>query len=70
MFLCVFIWWQDVMKDPCVAADGYSYDRKAIEMWLEENETSPMTNLPLPNKTLVSNYTLLSAIMEWKSKQT
>lgn len=55
------------MDDPCVAADGYTYDRKAIEIWLEENENSPMTNLPLPNKILIPNYTLLSAILGWKS---
>lgn len=55
------------MNDPCVAADGYSYDRKAIEKWLEENDKSPMTNLPLPHKNLIPNYTLLSAIKEWNS---
>ncbi|KAK6132118.1 hypothetical protein DH2020_034143 [Rehmannia glutinosa] len=64
-FMCPIL--KDVMKDPCVAADGYSYDRKAIEEWLEENDKSPVTNLPLLNKSLIPNYTLLSAIMEWKS---
>lgn len=58
---------QDVMKDPYVAVDGYTYDRRAIEKWLEGNDKSPMTNLPLPNKHLIPNYTLLSAIKEWKS---
>uniref|UniRef100_A0A6P3YXZ7 RING-type E3 ubiquitin transferase n=1 Tax=Ziziphus jujuba TaxID=326968 RepID=A0A6P3YXZ7_ZIZJJ len=66
-FICPIL--KDVMNDPYVAADGYTYDRKAIEFWLEENDTSPMTNLPLPNKNLLPNYTLLSAIMEWKSRQ-
>lgn len=55
------------MSDPCVAADGYSYDRRAIEAWLEENGKSPTTNFPLPHNNLIPNYTLLSAIMEWKS---
>lgn len=36
---------QDVTKDACVAADGYTNERKAIEKWLEENEKSPMANL-------------------------
>ncbi|KAF8008710.1 hypothetical protein BT93_K2384 [Corymbia citriodora subsp. variegata] len=58
---------QDVMNDPYVAADGYTFDRRAIEKWLEGNDKSPMTNLPLPNKHLIPNYTLLSAIKEWKS---
>ncbi|KAJ0909734.1 putative U box domain, Zinc finger, RING/FYVE/PHD-type [Helianthus annuus] len=58
---------KDVMVDPCVAADGYTYDRSAIEQWLEESDSSPMTNLPLTSRSLTPNYTLLSAIMEWKS---
>ncbi|CAI8595827.1 unnamed protein product [Vicia faba] len=66
-FICPIL--QDVMDDPCVAADGYTYDRKAIETWLEENEKSPMTNVALPHKFLIPNYTLLSAILEWKSKE-
>ena len=64
---CYLILLQDVMDDPCVAADGYTYDRRAIKQWLEENDTSPMTNMPLPHKNLIPNYTLLSAVVEWKS---
>ena len=60
---------QDVMHDPCVAADGYTYDRTAIEIWFQENDKSPMTNMTLPHKHLIPNFNLLSAIMEWKSKQ-
>ncbi|OVA04666.1 Protein kinase domain [Macleaya cordata] len=65
-FICPIL--KDVMENPCVAADGYTYDRKEIENWLKENEKSPMTNMPLPNKNLIPNYSLLAAIMEWKSK--
>ncbi|WJX89427.1 hypothetical protein P8452_71427 [Trifolium repens] len=60
---------EDVMDDPCVVADGYTYNRKAIEKWLEENDKSPMTNMALHHKFLIPNYTLLSAILEWKSKE-
>ncbi|XP_028096898.1 U-box domain-containing protein 52-like [Camellia sinensis] len=55
---------KDIMEEPCVAVDGYTYDRKAIQTWLEENDKSPMTNLPLPTRNLIPNYTLLSDIME------
>lgn len=55
------------MVDPCVATDGYTYDRRAIEQWFEESDSSPMTNLPFTDTSLTPNYTLLSAIMEWKS---
>ncbi|KAK6155935.1 hypothetical protein DH2020_010183 [Rehmannia glutinosa] len=64
-FTCPIL--NEVMTDPCVAADGYTYDRVAIEAWLNEKDTSPVTELPLPHKFLTPNYTLLSAIMEWKS---
>ncbi|KAL3521394.1 hypothetical protein ACH5RR_019543 [Cinchona calisaya] len=67
MFICPIL--KELMDDPCVAADGYTYDRKAIEEWLEKNDTSPMTNLQLPHKNLLPNYTLLSAIMEWKTRK-
>jgi hypothetical protein len=56
------------MIDPHVASDGYTYDRKAIELWLSTNDTSPMTNLRLPNKSLIPNHSLRSAIMDWRSK--
>ncbi|CAA0836685.1 U-box domain-containing protein 35 [Striga hermonthica] len=68
-FICPIV--KEVMADPCVAGDGYTYDRRAIETWLEEKDASPVTGLPLPHKYLTPNYTLLSAIIEWKSgKQT
>jgi hypothetical protein len=40
---------QDVMEDPVIAADGFTYDRKNIETWINQKETvgrpatSPMT---------------------------
>lgn len=57
------------MEDPCVAADGYTYERRAIDQWLRTNDKSPMTNALLPHKNLLANYNLLSAIMDWKSQQ-
>ncbi|KAJ1257888.1 hypothetical protein BS78_10G030600 [Paspalum vaginatum] len=65
-FICPIL--QEVMFDPYVASDGYTYDRKAIELWLSTNNTSPMTNLRLPNKCLIPNHSLRSAIMDWRSK--
>ncbi|CAF2071600.1 unnamed protein product [Brassica napus] len=65
-FLCPLL--KDVMNEPCVAADGYTYDRRAIEDWFEEHNTSPMTDSPLLSKNLLPNYTLYTAIMEWRSR--
>ena len=57
------------MNDPCVAADGYTYDRRTIEKWFQENDISPTTKLPLPDKNLIPNHGLLSSIMEWNSRK-
>ena len=51
----------EIMKDPVIAQDGYSYERDAIEEWIEKKGTSPMTNLPI-EKLLISNRQLKEAI--------
>nr|ABL85042.1 serine threonine kinase [Brachypodium sylvaticum] len=66
-FLCPIL--QEVMADPCVASDGYTYDRKAIEVWLGMNTKSPMTNLRLQSRSLIPNHSLRSAIMDWRTSR-
>lgn len=63
-FICPIL--QEVMDDPCVASDGYTYERKAIEKWYEQNDKSPLTNMNLQSKELILNQSLLSAIKKWK----
>jgi hypothetical protein len=46
------------MRDPVTAADGMSYERSAIEEWLAKKTTSPYTNEPLKNKSLLPNIAL------------
>ncbi|XP_013599109.1 PREDICTED: U-box domain-containing protein 51 isoform X1 [Brassica oleracea var. oleracea] len=58
---------KDVMENPCVASDGYTYEKRAIKEWLEKNHKSPMTDSPFPNQTLLPNHSLLFAIKEWRS---
>lgn len=65
-FFCPIL--KEVMEDPYVAADGFTYEYRAIKTWLESNNTSPMTNLILDHKHLISNHSLRSAILEWKPK--
>ncbi|XP_078169822.1 U-box domain-containing protein 57-like isoform X2 [Carex rostrata] len=63
-FMCPIF--QEVMKDPHLAADGYTYEAEAINGWLDGgHETSPMTNLPLEHLELTPNRALRSAIQEW-----
>ncbi|XP_034550343.1 WD repeat, SAM and U-box domain-containing protein 1-like [Notolabrus celidotus] len=67
-FLCPIT--RELMKDPVIAADGYSYERESIESWIRgKNKTSPMTNLPLQTTLLTSNRSLKMAISRWKSSQ-
>jgi hypothetical protein len=61
---------QEVMKNPHVAADGFSYELEAIEQWLHSgHDTSPMTNLRLKHTLLTPNYTLRSFLEEWQSNK-
>jgi hypothetical protein len=46
------------MRDPVTAADGMSYERSAIEEWLERKTTSPYTNEPLKSTSLLPNIAL------------
>ncbi|KAM7277201.1 hypothetical protein ACFE04_019067 [Oxalis oulophora] len=68
VFLCPIF--QEVMKNPCIAADGFSYELKAIEEWLQMgNDNSPMTKLKLTHKQITPNLTLRSLIQDWHSKR-
>lgn len=64
----IFFSLQRVMQDPCIASDGYSYERVAIEMWLNENDVSPLTKTRLPDKNLVPNLALICLINSWKGE--
>ncbi|XP_017279951.1 WD repeat, SAM and U-box domain-containing protein 1 [Kryptolebias marmoratus] len=67
-FLCPIT--RELMKDPVIAADGYSYERVSIESWIRgKNKTSPMTNLPLQTTLLTPNRSLKMAITRWKTSQ-
>lgn len=55
-----------IMTDPAVASDGHTYERGAIERWMEENCTSPMTNEILDSYDLIPNYAVRSIIAAMK----
>ena len=55
----------EVMSDPVMAADGYSYERVAIEQWLATGAgTSPKTNELLENEKLLPNKALKALIAD------
>jgi len=55
----------EVMKDPVIlCGDGNTYDRSSITEWLKTHKTSPMTNEPVSDTTLVPNKLVKSLIEE------
>ncbi|XP_073132233.1 U-box domain-containing protein 34-like isoform X2 [Henckelia pumila] len=57
---------QEIMEDPYIAADGFTYEHDAIKAWLDRYDISPVTKQLLQHKMLTPNHVLLSAIQEWR----
>ncbi|MCE3237879.1 MAG: hypothetical protein K0R24_860 [Gammaproteobacteria bacterium] len=54
-----------LMYDPVSTSDGQVYEREAITQWFSQgHQTSPLTNLELPNLTLTSNEEYQSRIRQ------
>ena len=57
------------MKEPHIAADGFTYEADAIKGWFNSgHKTSPMTNLKLDHCDLTPNNALYNAIQEWQQR--
>lgn len=46
---------QDIMRNAVVGSDGNTYDREAIERWLDQKQTSPLTNEHMLKSSLKVN---------------
>jgi hypothetical protein len=66
LFLCPLT--HEVMEDPVVAQDGYTYERAMITQWQARSCRSPMTNQPM-GRALLPNHALRSSIQEWQVQQ-
>ncbi|KAK4746809.1 hypothetical protein SAY87_025846 [Trapa incisa] len=64
-FYCPIL--QEIMEDPYIAADGFTYEQMAIKAWLEKHRVSPVTKRELPHAFILPNHTLRSAIQAWRS---
>eukprot|EP00658_Telonema_sp_P-2_P021812 TRINITY_DN18695_c0_g1_i1.p1 TRINITY_DN18695_c0_g1~~TRINITY_DN18695_c0_g1_i1.p1 ORF type:complete len:162 (+),score=46.84 TRINITY_DN18695_c0_g1_i1:402-887(+) len=66
-FLCPIT--QEVMVEPVVAADGFSYEKQAISMWMARSNSgvclSPMTRDPMEDGRLIPNQVVRSLIREF-----
>ena len=51
----------ELMCDAVTAADGHNYERSAIEMWLADHDSSPITREPI-EKSVITNLQAKSTI--------
>ena len=58
-----------VMAHPVVDREGNTYERSAIETWLTNNSTSPITRRPLRRRDLAPNRALASLIERAMNKK-
>lgn len=62
-FLCPIT--HTLMEDPVIGSDGITYERTAIEAWINSgHRTSPVTREPMYQQSLVPNYALKAMIQE------
>ncbi|KAF8675247.1 hypothetical protein HU200_047920 [Digitaria exilis] len=67
-FICPMT--QEIMRDPHIAADGFTYEGEAIKDWIQTgHKMSPMTYLSFAHHQLIPNNALRFAIQEWQTKQ-
>ncbi|KAM0890432.1 hypothetical protein ACQ4PT_027064 [Festuca glaucescens] len=67
-FICPMT--QEIMRDPHIAADGFTYEGEAIKDWLQRgHKMSPMTYLSFMHHELIPNNALRFAIQEWQMQQ-
>jgi hypothetical protein len=54
-----------IIYDPVMTADGHTFERKAIELWLEKHDYSPLTKAPIDSKILLPNFALKQLIRDY-----
>ncbi len=58
----------EMMCDPVICADGFSYERHAIEQHFRLSDKSPLTNVPLAQKIVIPNRALKNIIETWRKE--
>ena len=59
----------EVMEEPVVATDGFTYEKRSILEWFHNKRTSPITGAVLASTALIPNHSLKSQINQWKEEQ-
>jgi len=60
---------EEIFFDPVMTSDGQTYERKAIEIWLRDHDTSPISNSKLPNKNLIPNFVIKKLVNDFFNKK-
>lgn len=58
-----------IMKEPVLASDGYTYEKEAIQQWLQSNTISPLTRAPMRFTDCRPNRALKDAIDRWQKEK-
>ncbi|XP_058770955.1 U-box domain-containing protein 3-like [Vicia villosa] len=59
----------ELMLDPVIVASGQTYERKSIQMWLDNGLTvCPKTRQRLTHTNLIPNYTVKAMIATWSEE--
>lgn len=67
-FLCPIM--EKIMQDPCLALDGYTYERRAIEEWFRRgHRVSPVTYGPIGSVVIIPNEKLREVIEAFVEKK-
>ena len=56
----------DLMENPISTIDGFTYERRNIERWLQSHETSPCTNFILESMELTPNHRVKQSVDLWR----
>lgn len=60
--MSVILLLQVMMIEPVIAADGHTYERAAMQEWLLQHTTSPVTGVSLAHVRLVPNVLIRSVV--------
>ncbi len=50
------------MCEPVIAADGYTYEKTALQKWLQDSVLSPVTGNMMEHTTFLPNIAIKSSI--------
>ena len=54
-----------IFMDPFVTEDGQTFEREAIETWLEKHKRNPLTNIELRSRNRIPNRNTKSAVQQF-----